>query len=470
MGFRTCSACRPAFQENGVYLVGSGAGFSGDRTDAAQAVVASIIASGHPGAIIFETLGERTLALGQLAKRADPNKGYEPLLADIITPIIADCLRSGVSIVGNFGAANPQAAASLIQRIARDQGFADARVAVVTGDDLLDGLDLAGLDVWEGDVALRGNPDQVVSANVYIGARSIADALRTGAQIVVAGRVADPALVLGPVMAHYSWDWDDWDRLAQITLAGHLLECGAQVTGGYFADPGYKDVPSPAAIGYPIAEIGADASLVITKARGTGGAVDLRTVKEQILYEIHDPAAYLTPDVVLDITEVILDQIGPDRVAVRGARGRPRPQTLKMTVGFKGDWLGEGEISYAGPNAMKRARLAAEIVESRLHIKGIDVRRRFDLIGAVSVFDSENGVLRRQVSGDFQDDIRMRLAVSAAERADVDRALQEVMALYCCGPAGGGGIRTRTQSRIHTVSYLIPRERVRTDHYLLARD
>lgn len=453
-----------------MYLVGSGAGFSGDRTDAAQAVVASIMASGHPGAIIFETLGERTLALGQLAKRADPDKGYEPLLADIITPIIADCLRSGISIVGNFGAANPQAAAGLIRRIARDQGFAKARIAVVTGDDFLDGLDLAGLEVWEGDRALRGDAEHMVSANVYIGARSIAEALRAGAQVVVAGRVADPSLVLGPVMAHYSWAWDDWDRVAQVTLAGHLLECGAQVTGGYFADPGYKDVPSPATIGYPIAEIDADAALVITKAQGTGGVIDLRTVKEQILYEIHDPAAYLTPDVVLDITGVTLEQAGPDRVAVRGARGWPRPQTLKMTVGFKGDWLGEGEISYAGPNAMKRAQLAAEIVESRLHVRGIDVRRRFDLVGAVSVFDSEAGVLRRQVLGDSQDDVRMRLAVSAAEKADVDRALRELMALYCCGPAGGGGIRTRTQNRIRTVSYLIPRERVHTDHYFLAGD
>lgn len=451
-----------------MYLIGSGAGFSGDRTDAAQAVVASIIASGHPGAVIFETLGERTLALGQVAKRSDKNKGYEPLLADIITPILADCLRAGVAIIGNFGAANPQAAACLIRQIARDQGFPEAKIAVITGDDLLDGLDLAGLEIWEGDTALRGDTDQIVSANAYIGARPIAAALRAGAQIVVAGRVADPALVVGPAMAHYGWDWDDWDRLAQATLAGHLLECGAQVTGGYFADPGYKDVPSPATIGYPIAEIQADASFVVTKAKGTGGLVDLRTVKEQILYEIHDPSAYLTPDVVLDITGVTLEPIGPDRIAVRGARGQPRPDTLKMTVGFTGDWLGEGEISYAGPNAIARARLAAEILEARLHNKGLDVRRRFDLIGAISVFDSEDGALRQQACSPFSEDIRMRMAVSANTRHAVEQALEEVAALYCTGPAGGGGIRTRTQNRIRTVSYLVPRTSVRTSHYFLA--
>ncbi|MER1941805.1 acyclic terpene utilization AtuA family protein [Castellaniella sp. FW104-16D08] len=451
-----------------MYLIGSGAGFSGDRTDAAQAVVASIIASGHPGAVIFETLGERTLALGQVAKRSNKDKGYEPLLADIVTPILADCLRAGIAIVGNFGAANPQAAARLIQQIARDQGFTDTRIAVITGDDLLDGLDLTGLEIWEGDTALHSDTGQIVSANVYIGARSIADALRAGAQIVVAGRVADPALVVGPAMAHYGWAWDDWDRLAQATLAGHLLECGAQVTGGYFADPGYKDVPSPATIGYPIAEIQADASFVITKAGNTGGLVDLRTVKEQILYEIHDPAAYLTPDVVLDITDVTLEPTSPNRVAVRGAHGQPRPDTLKMTVGFTGDWLGEGEISYAGPNAMARARLAAEILEARLHNKGLDVRRRFDLIGAVSVFDSEDGALRQQACPPFSEDIRMRLAVSADTKHAVELALQEVSALYCTGPAGGGGIRTRTQNRIRTVSYLVPRTKVHTSHYFLA--
>lgn len=450
-----------------MYWVGSGAGFSGDRVDAAGPVVRAIAQSGHPGAIIFETLGERTLAIGQVAKQADSTQGYEPLLEQIITPILGECLQSGVAIVGNFGAANPPAAAELIKRIAHDQGFPDVKIAVVMGDDIVDGLDLSSLAVWEGDTTLDVDTSRVVSANVYIGAQPIARALQAGAQIVVAGRVADPALVLGPVMAHYGWAWDDWDRIAKATLAGHLLECGAQVTGGYFADPGFKDVPDLATIGYPIAEISPSGDFVITKPAGTGGAVTEQTVKEQILYEIHDPSAYLTPDVTLDITGVSIGQQGADRVAVRGATGRSRPDTLKATIGFHGDWLGEGEISYAGPNAAARARLAGNIIIERLRVRNIDVRSRFDLIGVASVFDGDSGQLKDQAVLPSDGDIRLRVAVSAKSRHQVDSALQEVMALYCTGPAGGGGIRTRRQNRVHTVSYLVPRDQVAPDYYFV---
>ena len=445
------------------YLIGSGAGFSGDRIDAPLSVVDAIARSGQPGAIIFETIGERTLALGHVARRADPAKGYEPLLADLIRPILADCIRAGIVIVGNFGVANPPAAAQVIRGIADELGLPGIRIAIVTGDDMRNDLDLDALEIWEGDRGLAGRADDVIAADVYLGARPIAEAIRAGAQVVVTGRVADPALALAPLVAHYGWAWDDWDRIARGTLAGHLLECGSQVTGGYFADPGFKDVPSPENIGFPIAEIDADGNCVVTKAEGTGGIVDARTVKEQILYEMHDPAAYLTPDVVLDITGVEIEEVGPDRVAVRGARGRPAPATLKATVSFPGDWLGEAEISYAGPNALARARLAAETVEKRLAMRGLSLRRRFDLIGAMSVFDSDDGALRRTgLEGLEPADMRMRLAVSGEDKSEVDKALQEVLALYCCGPAGGGGVRTRTQNRIRTVSYLVPRGRVRS--------
>ncbi len=448
-----------------MYLIGSGAGFSGDRVDAPQSVVKAIAASGKPGAVIFETIGERTLALGHVARRADPGKGFEPLLAEFLAPILADCLNASIAIIGNFGVANPQAAARVIQQLAHAAGLGPIRIAIVSGDDIRDGLDLDQLEIWEGDRALAGPTDEVIAANVYIGARPIADALRAGAQVVVTGRVADPALVLGPLVAHYGWAWDDWDRLAQGTLAGHLLECGAQVTGGYFADPGFKDVPGMANIGFPIAEIDRDGAIVITKAAGTGGLVDSRTVKEQILYEIHDPAAYLTPDVILDITQVQIREVGEHRVALTGARGRPAPERLKATVSFPGDWLGEAEISYAGPNAQARARLAIATIEERLERRQLDLRRRYDLIGAFSIFDGDSGELRErdpraQDCGDESADLRVRLAVSGQQRERVEQALQEVLALYCCGPAGGGGVRTRIQNRIKTVSYLVPRARI----------
>lgn len=443
--------------EAGPFLMGCGAGFSGDRTDAPGSVVDAIARSGRPGAIMFETLAERTLAVGHVARRADPGAGYEPLLAELVGPVLPACLGAGITIVGNFGAANPPAAARLLQRLAADARLPPPRIAVVHGDDVR-GLDLDGMEAAEGDAAPAGDAAELVAANVYLGARPIADALRAGAEIVVTGRVADPALALGPLVAHFGWAWDDWDRLAAGTLVGHLLECGSQVTGGYFADPGFKDVPRPEAIGFPIAEVAADGSAVITKSPGTGGCVTVRTVTEQVLYEVHDPAAYLTPDVVLDVTAVRLRQDGPDRVAVSGARGRPAPPSLKATVSYAGDWIGEAEISYAGPNALARARLAADVIGRRLDLRGLALRRRLDLIGALSVFDDDRGTLA--AAAPDLPEIRVRLAVSGPDRRPVDQAVQEVLALLCCGPAGGGGMRSQVRNRVRTASCLVPRNRV----------
>ena len=235
-----------------------------------------------------------------------------------------------------------------------------------------------------------------------------------------------------------------------------LLECGAQVTGGYFADPGYKDVPQPENIGFPIAEVTADGEIIMTKAAGTGGLVSTRTVKEQILYEIHDPASYLTPDVILDVTGVEVEQIGPDRVRVTGAKGRAAPPSLKATVCFPGDWLGEGEITYAGPNALARARLAGETVTKRIRMRGLDVTIRLDMIGTQSVLDSDASDLQRSFAEPVSE-VRLRVAVSGANKDVVEKSVQEVLALYCCGPAGGGGVRTRLQNRIRTASYMLPR-------------
>lgn len=442
-----------------VFRVGCGAGFSGDRTDAAISVVRAIAESGGPGALIFETLAERTLALRHRARQDDPDQGYEPLLAEFLPPVLADCVAHGITIVSNFGAANPPAAARAIQAMAAQAGLPPLRIAVVDGDDVKEVIDLASLTVCDGDEGLVGQDDAPVAANVYLGARQIADAIRAGAQIVVTGRVADPALTLGPLVAHFGWDWNDLPKIAAGTLAGHLLECGAQVTGGYFADPGFKDVPNPESIGFPIAEVTADGGCVITKPPGSGGLVDRRTVKEQMLYELHDPSAYLTPDVTLDVTEVTVEQIGPDRVRVSGAIGHPAPPSLKATVSFLGDWLGEAEISYAGPNALARARLAADTIAKRLPMRGLPLRFRLDLIGTQSLFDSDAGALGAQGVPE-PGEARMRLAVSGTDRGAVARALQEVLALYCCGPAGGGGVRQRMENRIKTVSYLVPRNAV----------
>ena len=434
--------------------IGCAAGFSGDRTDAAGPVVDALIAAGGPAVLIFETLAERTLALAQLARREDPEQGYEPLLDDLLRPVLARCLGARVRIVSNFGAANPPGAARRIVALARELGLRVPRIAVVEGDDLA-GESQRGLlheALGPGGASLR-----IVAANAYLGAEAIAEALAAGAEIVVAGRVADPSLTVGPALAHFSWARDDWDRLAGATMAGHLLECGAQVSGGYYSDPGYKDVPGLASLGYPIAEIDADGGCLITKPAGSGGRIDEHTVKEQQLYEVHDPAAYLTPDVVADIGGAWLETPGPDRVRLRGVRGRMRPPQLKVNVCHEAGWLAEGEISYAGPRAEARARLAADILRERLQGLG---PLRADLIGVSSVFGDDAGAWSNAIGEHDGRDVRLRVALQHAERRQAERLAREVTALYTCGPAGGGGVRTALRRRLGIASCSVPRERV----------
>ena len=435
-------------------LIGCAAGFGGDRTDAALPIVETLISRGGAGVLIFEMLAERTLALAQLDRRKNPEGGYAPLLELMVQPVLRRCIENNIPIVSNFGAANPRAAALLIRRIANEQGIANIRIAIIEGDDL---SDAKGRELLREYLKPQDAEREIVSANVYLGAGAIADALRAGAQIVVTGRVADPSLVVGPAIAHFNWQADDWEKLGRATMAGHLLECGAQVTGGYFADPGFKDVPDLHNVGFPIAEISSDGSFIITKAEETGGIVNALTVKEQLLYELHDPAAYLTPDVIADISEAEVKELGENRVAVTGVRGHQRPDTLKTTVCFAGGWLGEGEISYAGPNAEARARLAAEIIKKRM---GRELQIRFDLIGSLSVFADDAGNALAEFSPTNSRDIRLRVVGVHAERTQVEKLMREVTPLYTCGPAGGGGVRTTITQRLNSVSCFVPRELV----------
>ncbi len=438
-----------------IFRVGNAAGFSGDRVDAAGPVVDTLIALGGPSALFFETLGERTVALAQLEKRRDPERGYEPMLERLLEPILQRCVRHGIPIIGNFGAANPEGAAKVIAKLAQRLGLAELKIGVVYGDDVRDRLDLNQHPVYEADTGLDMGGGEIVSANAYLSAQPIVAALQAGAQIVVTGRTGDPCLALAPLIHHFGWRLDDWSKLAIGATAGHLLECGAQVTGGYYYDPGFKDIPDPANIGFPIAEIHSDGRLVITKAANSGGLVNEATVKEQLLYEIHDPSHYITPDVVLDFTQVRVKEIGENRVEVSGMIGKPAPATIKATVCFDGGWLGEGEISYAGPNCVARARAAADVLLQRLKIRQLDVQARVDLIGVASVHDGDSGQRWHQDHSSSAQDVRVRLAVSARTQDDADQSAREALALYCCGPAGGGGVRWRTTQRIRTQSYLM---------------
>jgi hypothetical protein len=426
--------------------LGGGAGFAGDRLDAAV----DLAARGDLDYLILECLAERTIALAQLRRRRDANAGYDERLEARVASLLPVLAGTRTRLVSNFGAANPLAAAEAIAAIARRLGI-PLCVAAVTGDDVLDAIDPSMRALETGEPLSRYAP--IVSANAYLGADALLPALASDARVIVTGRVADPSLFVAPLMHEYGWAPDDADRVARGTAVGHLLECAGQLCGGYFADPGRKDVPGLARLGFPYADVDARGEATLGKVAGTGGTLSVATATEQLLYEVTDPGGYLTPDVVADFSAVALTQVAEDRVAVAGARGRPRPATLKVSVGYLAGFVGEGEIGYAGDNAVARATLAGAIVRERLGARYDEVR--VDLVGATSLHGRSLDPRARPY------EVRLRVAARADTREDAARVGDEVEALYTNGPAGGGGTRRSVTEQIGIVSTLLDRARVR---------
>jgi hypothetical protein len=427
--------------------IGCGAGFAGDRLEPALVLAER----GALDYLILECLGERTVALAQLRRKHDAGAGYDVLLERRMTGLLPLIARNRVRVVTNMGAANPIAAAEHVIAVARKLGV-KVRVAAVTGDDVFDAIDPAQPTLETGEPVADAGP--LVSANAYLGIDAILPALESGADIVITGRVADPSLALAPLAHRFGWRLDDHTRLARGTVVGHLLECAGQITGGYYADPGKKDVAGLAKLGFPFADVDADGNARLGKVAGTGGTIDLSTVTEQLLYEVTDPAAYLTPDVSADFTSVALREVGPDQVSVSGAGGRKRPDTLKVSVGYHAGFIGEGEIGYAGDNSAARAKLAGEIVAERL--RGQFQELRVDLVGLTALHSrtmpAEDGYRPYEV--------RLRVAGRSADEAMARRIGEEVEALYTNGPAGGGGARKYVTEQIGVVSCLIARDKV----------
>lgn len=432
--------------------IGAGAGYSGDRIEPAV----ELAEHGQLDYLVFECLAERTIAIAQQARRNDPALGYDPLLDARMQAVLPVAAAKRVRIVSNMGAANPRAAARRTAQIAQSLGIAGLKVAAVEGDDVLDVVLRGAFRFEESGDDVAAYRDRIVSANAYLGAAPIVDALAAGADVVLTGRVADPSLFAAPLIHAFGWRMDDWDTLGAATVVGHLLECAGQVTGGYFADPGYKDVPNLARLGFPIGEVAADGSVVITKVPHAGGRVSAATCKEQLLYEIHDPARYLQPDVVADFTRVTVAEEAADRVRVTGGRGTARPDTLKVSVAYVDGWIGEGQISYGGPGALARARLALDIVRERLALTGVAASElRFDLIGVDALYGDATPAVRGEPS-----EVRVRVAGRAANAAEAARIGNEVETLYTNGPAGGGGAFKSTREVIAVQSVLLPRAAV----------
>lgn len=422
--------------------IGAGAGFAEDRIDPAV----DLARYADLDFLVFECLAERTIALAVAARHVDPNKGYDPLLDERIGAVIRPCAENGVRIISNMGAANAPAAARRVAEIAREQGLSGLKIAAITGDDVTDRInDLEPFDS-------QGLPDGVpISANAYIGHRAIVEALDGGADVVLTGRVADPSLFLGAMSHAFGWEEDDWERLGRGTAIGHLMECAGQLTGGYFADPGFKDVPDLARLGFPIVEVTQDGGAVFSKLEGAGGRLSVATCIEQLLYELHDPSSYLTPDVIADFTSVRFEDVGQDLVRLSGGSGRPRPDRLKVSVGLDEGWLGEGQMSYAGPGCVARGRLALSVVEERLSMAGMDVLdARFDLIGV-------DAVTRSRQDAPEPHEVRARAACRVPTEQEARRVGREMAALYTNGPAGGGGATSSVKRIVGIASALIDR-------------
>lgn len=427
--------------------IGSGAGYSGDRIEPAV----ELAEQGDLDYLVFECLAERTIALAQQARITDPDGGYDPLLSERMRRVLPfvgkGAGRRRLRVITNMGAANPVSAAIEVRRIASELGLR-LKVVAVVGDDVLAALQPE--QVLDNGQTVGSLGERLISANAYLGVEGILEALRADADVVITGRVADPSLFLAPQMFEFGWAADDWQRLGRGTLVGHLLECAGQVSGGYFADPGFKDVDDLARLGFPLAEIDAEGEALITKVAGSGGRVSRATCTEQLIYEVHDPAAYLTPDVTADFSQVDFVEEAVDRVRAQGAAGRARPEQLKVSVGYLDGWIGEGQMSYGGPGAVARAQLARDVVLKRLALTGVKMQDvRAELIGMDSLHGPRSSVEPWEV--------RLRVAARCDERGEAVRIGNEVETLYTNGPSGGGGASKSVRQVVAVASLLLPR-------------
>lgn len=454
--------------------IANAAGFLGDNLDAPRRLLESACVD----FLTLEYLAELTLSILARARQRDPLAGFARDFLDVLGSLLpAWRAQRQLRIVTNAGGVNPLACARAAARILAAAGMGDVRIGVVTGDDLLGRLEelvsagcpLTNLDTGRPLADVR---PLIVSAHAYLGARPIAEALAGGAQLVVTGRVADASLTVGPAVDRFGWQWDDWDRLAAASVAGHLIECGAQVTGGLYTHWDEVDLEE---VGYPIAELEGDGALVITKPAGSGGCVNRETVVEQLVYEIGDPAHYLTPDVDVDFTTVEVAGIGPDRVAVAGASGRPATDSYKVSLAYSAGYTASGQLLVYGPDCVAKARTCADIVLARLKAAGYEYQRvQVECLGAGEGVPSVNTGGRflpinagcRAESGPPSErtesprEIVLRIAVEDPRRDAVERFTRELVPLATSGPAGLAGYTTARGSVRPVLAYwptLVPK-------------
>jgi hypothetical protein len=417
--------------------VGNGCGFWGDNIDAPVLLAQQ----GWLDYLTLEYLAELTMSILALQKQRDPQGGFASDFLDVLPGLVPQLkAQPELKIITNAGGMNPPSCAVRAQEILRQAGLTERAIAVVAGDDILPRLDeligaghpLTNLDTGEPLTTIRS---RIVSANAYLGAPPIVEALRGGASVVITGRVADASLTLAPAVHEFGWDWHDWDRLSGATVAGHLIECGAQATGGLWCQ--WQEAPDLADVGYPIAEIEPSGAFAITKPAGTGGRVNRDTVTEQLLYEVGDPAAYLTPDVIADFTTLALEDEGGDRVRISKARGKPATDSYKVSIAYRDGFTASGTLVLAGPRATVKARQAGEMVLERLRRAGVELEHsNIECLGAGACAP---GVLPLVAE---PPEVVLRVTVRDRHRAKVERFTKELAPLVTSGPPGVTGYTT----------------------------
>lgn len=443
---------------NASLRVGNGAGFWGDNLDAPFLLARD----GNLDVLTLEYLAELTLSILGHMRAKDPSAGFVTDFPDLVTrlaPVLGG--QPGLKIVTNAGGLNPEACARRCATILEQAGQGGVTLGVVSGDDILEKIPLwardgVNLDHMETGAPIAAVVDRLVVASAYLGARPIAEALTAGARMVITGRVADASLTLGPACARFGWAWDDWPRLAGASVAGHVIECGAQATGGLWHR--WDEIPDLANVGYPIAELGDDGSSVITKVEGTGGLVSVGTVAEQVVYEIDDPARYRTPDVDVDLTTVTLEQVGLDRVAVRGASGRPPGDRLKVAAVYRDGWTASGLLAVVGRGAESKARAAGSLILERVRRAGYELVD--SLVECLGAGDVVPGLLRPTSAAC---EVILRVSVRDPDRAAVDRFCREFAPLVTAGPPGIAGYATGRPSTRPAFGYwptLVPRSSI----------
>jgi hypothetical protein len=442
--------------------VASGQGFWGDLLSAPV----DQVRGGQIDYLMLDYLAEVTMSILQKQRSRDPNAGYARDFITLMREILPDCVEKSIKVTANAGGVNVEGCADAVREVARELGLSGKfKIGIVTGDDILgkldefldNGVEITNMDTGEPLASIR---DKVQAANVYLGAKPLVDALDQGANIVIGGRLTDTGLTLAPLMHEFGWTFDDWNRLAAGTIAGHIIECGGQCSGGN-CQYDWQNIPDMANIGFPIVEAEPSGEFVVTKHEGTGGRVSVQSVKEQLLYEMGDPHSYITPDVVADFTSINLADDGTNRVRVFGIKGKPNTEFYKVSIAYSAGWKAVGTLVYAYPDAYAKAKAADKILRARLERLGLN----FDVILTEFVgVNATHGHLAGEPSKDIPE-VQLRFGVRGQNKADVERFTKELAPLILTGPpavTGFAGGRPKVEEIMAYFPALIPKTLIET--------